>query len=390
MPTLLPMLSTAPARGCDCGRCPWFAGNEQRPADPGVQLAPLCSGRNSDCSYCGCARTEATRASVSGPSPCSGCSIRCGSRTDIHAWMADVGGTLEFDDLTFPAAAPMPQLPAFIPQVDGSGTAALHAAAGWPAYALGLRRLVSPATGDLYPRFAAAAEHGHTAGAVLGLPDAENRPATVLVGYAEDPLVETVWTRRHSHRLLERIAALRFDLVLAPNFSLYGNYPRAEMLLNLRRNLLIAAELHALGVTAVPNIYGYRVEDYERYVSWLDDLGDDRPVALAMNLQTFRTDADWSGMAMPALAFLATALPADLPIVLTGPSRPDRVQMLHRLFGARLHLIAQNPAQFAQHGALMTNDGRVDVHARREDLFARNVRYLNGLLDQPATSEVTG
>ncbi|PZS24219.1 MAG: hypothetical protein DLM61_22795, partial [Pseudonocardiales bacterium] len=144
------------------------------------------------------------------------------------------------------------------------------------------------------------------------------------------------------------------------------------------------------GVTAVPNIYGYRVEDYERYVSWLDDLGDDRPVALAMNLQTFRTDADWSGMAMPALAFLATALPADLPIVLTGPSRPDRVQMLHRLFGARLHLIAQNPAQFAQHGALMTNDGRVDVHARREDLFARNVRYLNGLLDQPATSEVTG
>lgn len=386
MATHLPLINTAPARGCDCRRCPWYAGTPTRPADPAVQIAPLCSGRNSDCSYCGCARTEATRPATAGPGPCSTCSIRCGSRTDIGAWMGDVGGTLEFDDLAFPDPPALPALPAFIPQVDGSGTAALHAAAAWPAYALGLRRVISPATKDFYPRFAAAAAAGDRASQVLGLTgesDAARPPALVLVGYAEDPLVEAVWTQRHSNHLLERLAALRFDLVLAPNFSLYGNYPRAEMLLNLRRNLLIATELHARGVPVVPNIYGYRAEDYERYISWLDDLGPDRPPALAMNLQTFRTEADWTGMALPALAFLATALPTDLPVILTGPSRPDRVRLLSQLFGARLHLIAQNPAQFAQHGALMTDEGRVDVHARREDLFARNVRYLDALLTQP-------
>jgi hypothetical protein len=205
----------------------------------------------------------------------------------------------------------------------------------------------------------------------------------VLVGYGEDPLVEAFWTRRHADQLLSRMAELDFDLVMAPNYSLYGNYPRSEMLINLRRNLLIAAELHAAGVPAVPNLYGFRVEDYDRYLAWLADLGPDRPCAVAMNLQTFRTDADWEGMALPALTYLALTLPADLPVVITGPSRADRVRALHRLFGARLYLISQNPLQYAMHGALMTDAGRMDIHARREDLFARNTRYLAGLLNEP-------
>ncbi len=369
----------APARGCDCRRCPWYAGTQTHPADPAIQVAPLCSGRNSDCSYCGCSRAERAPA-PDRPSPCGSCSIRCGSRVDIQAWMADVGGTLEFTDITFPGSAPLPPLPRFIPQVDGSGTAALHAAARWPAYAVGLRRVLSPTTHRLYPRFT----DGRTAAEVLELPtEGTTSPAVVLVGYGEDPLVEALWTRRRADRILTRIAALRFDLVLAPNYSLYGNYPRAEMLLNLRRNLIIAAELHAHGVPAVPNLYGFRVEDYDRYLTWLDGLGTDRPPAVAMNLQTFRTDSDWDDMALPALTYLAATLPTDLPVILTGPSRPDRVTTLHALFGTRLHLISQNPLQYATHGALMTDTGRMDIKAHRNDLFARNTRYLADLLAPP-------
>lgn len=374
----LPMLLPAPAAGCDCVRCPWYAGTDQRPADPAVQVAPLCSGSNSDCSYCGCARAEASPAPR--PSgPCSSCSIRCGSRTDIQAWMADVGGTLEFDDLSFPSAAALPELPRFIPQVDGSNMAEFHAAARWPAYAVGLRRVFSPQTHRLFPRFA----DGRPAATVLGLrPGTDGQvPSTVLVGYAEDPLVEALWTRRHADGLFAQLAQLRFDLMLAPNYSLYGNYPRAEMLLNLRRNLLIAAELHQLGVPVAPNLYGFRVEDFERYASWLADLGPDRPPAVAMNLQTFRTDEDWEQMALPALTFLSLALPADLPIVLTGPSRATRISTLLQLFGDRLHLVSQTPLQYAMHGALITAAGRVDVRARSEDLFARNTAALARLID---------
>ena len=45
---------------------------------------------------------------------------------------------------------------------------------------------------------------------------------------------------------------------------MYGNQPRAEHLLNFRRSLLIAAEMAAAGIPAVPNVYWYRVEDLDR------------------------------------------------------------------------------------------------------------------------------
>ncbi|GAA4548905.1 hypothetical protein [Amycolatopsis samaneae] len=49
---------------------------------------------------------------------------------------------------------------------------------------------------------------------ILGVPDTT---MTVLFGYGEDPLVERFWAARHRDKLIDRIAALRFDLVLAPN-----------------------------------------------------------------------------------------------------------------------------------------------------------------------------
>ena len=73
----------APARGCDCGVCPFFIGNP-------AAVEPVCSGCSSDCAYCGCTRAGGG---------CGQCPVRCGSRVDIDDWMADVGGTMAFDDL---------------------------------------------------------------------------------------------------------------------------------------------------------------------------------------------------------------------------------------------------------------------------------------------------
>lgn len=94
----------APAPGCDCARCPFFEGNAQAPE-------PVCSGCNSTCAYCGCARSEAASRGEAG---CGQCPIRCGSRTDIASWMRDVGGTVTFDDVALDTALPA-GLPRFIP-----------------------------------------------------------------------------------------------------------------------------------------------------------------------------------------------------------------------------------------------------------------------------------
>ncbi|WP_216216875.1 DUF4417 domain-containing protein [Amycolatopsis aidingensis] len=358
---------TAPAARCDCRRCPWYSGAD---ADPVVTIAPVCSGCNADCSYCGCARAETP--AVGGPPACASCPIRCGSRTDITAWMSDIGHTLEFDDIRISGVLP-PGMPTFIPQVDGSGVTELDAGLRWPAYAVGLRRVFSPHTHGIYPRWRQDA----TAAQILGLAEST---LTVLSGYGEDPLVEAFWTARHRDGLIERIAALRFDLVLAPNYSIYGNWPRAEHLINMRRSLLLAGELADAGIATVPNLYWFRLEDLRRYADWIT--ANPLP-AVAVNLQTVRENRNWDTWALPGLCWLAENLPDDLPVILTGLSRRDRVATAVELFGDRLMLVSQNPAQYALHGAVMTPDGRQDLHARIPDAFAASVRYMASLLPHP-------
>lgn len=351
-----------PGPGCDCTRCAFWAGPEGNGGPATVE--PLCSGSNADCSYCGCARAE-----LAAPAgACRTCPIRCPSRQDISAWMADVGGSLAFDDLALPPG--LPALPAFTPQVDGSAVTALDEQLHWPAYAVGLRRVISPDTAALYPRFAEQSAHQ-----ALNL-----RPGTlaVLVGYGEDPLVEAVWTNRHRNRLIEGIASGGWDLVLACNYSIYGNWPRVEHLINMRRSILLASELAQAGVTAVPNLYWYRLEDLRRWISWTLD---EATPAVAINAQTVRENANWESWLRPGLHYLAENLPPDLPVIITGLSRADRIAEASRLFGPRLHLISQNPHQYALHGAIMTAEGRQDVHARPADAFAATVRYMAGLVD---------
>ncbi|GAA4981237.1 DUF4417 domain-containing protein [Kitasatospora paranensis] len=350
-----------PGRGCDCTRCAFWMGPDGRGGPATVE--PLCSGSNADCSYCGCAATEAG----SSAGACGSCPIRCGSRTDIAAWMHDVGGTLAFDDLS--VEGELPQLPSFIPMTDGSSVTALDASLRWPAYGVGLRRVFSPDTHTIYPRFA-----GKDARQVLGLGEQQK---AVLVGYGEDPLVEAFWSYRRRDGLVEELASQAWDVILSPNYSIYGNWPRAEHLLNMRRCLMIAQEFHEAGAVAVPNVYWYRLQDLERYRAWFDDVP---APGVAMNLQTVRENNNWDSWALPGLYWLAENLPEDLPVLLTGLSRADRIAQAVALFGDRLTLISQNPHQYALHGAVMTANGREDIHARPGDAFAVTVRYMSSLL----------
>lgn len=346
-----------PGPGCDCRRCDFFVDNPDA-------LEPICSGSSTSCSYCGCSRAEdPTRAAVATGTACATCPIRCGSRPDVGDWVAAAGGTLTFTGLRVTTAAPA-GLPRFVPQTDGDLVADLDAQLGWPAYGIGLRRVLSPATGKMVPKLA-----GRSAAEAFGLPETA---AAVLVGYGKDPLVEAYWSGRHRDGLALALAAQGWDLVLAPNYSMYLNQPRAEQLLNFRRNLLVAAELAELGVATAPCLYWSRLEDLERYTDWV---ADTEPAQVAVNLQTLRTPAEWTELVLPGLAYLAGTLPPTLPIWLAGASRPDRIAAVRALFGDRLHLVNQNALAYARRGTVITTGGRADLHAETVDAFTANVGF---------------
>ncbi|MCC7078880.1 MAG: DUF4417 domain-containing protein [Acidimicrobiia bacterium] len=352
---------TAPARGCDCSACPFFSENPQA-------REPVCSGTNTDCWYCGCARADGAAGNTT---KCGQCPVRCGSRVDIDAWMADIGDTVTFDDVDLAGQHELLDASVlrtrFIPQVDTRELAGLDHGLHWPAYAIGLRRILSAETGAMLPGWSR-----NTAHAALGL---RSDQRAVLVCYGTDPDVECFWTRRH--RLIAQLAEHEWDLVLAPNYSQYGNHPRAEMLINYRRNLLVCQEMLDAGIPAVPNLYWFRIEDLHRYQDWLDCY---RPRAIAKNLQTLRRDTSWDDIARPGLTYLAGTMPPETLFYACGASRADRIGELRDLFGDRLRLVSQNPIMYARHGAVMTSHGRDDVHARTPDAFAANVRHYADLV----------
>jgi len=354
-----------PAAGCDCARCPFFTGNP-------AAAEPVCSGCSASCGYCGCSRAPTAPPGghpAPGPGACARCPVRCGSRTDITAWMADAGGTLSLDGVRVPGTVPA-GLPAFIPQVASiPAVARLDEHLRWPAYAAGLRRVFSWRTHEFYPKL-----RGQQAREVLGLAPGQ---AAVLACYGDDPLVEAYWTWRRARGFAAEIAAQGWDLVLAPNFSVYGDQPRAEHLINMRRSLLAAAELAAAGVTAVPNVYWYRLEDLRRWAAWAKA---EAPPAVAVNAQTIRTPGDWDTWLYPGLCWLAENLPASLPVIITGLSRADRITAAAALLGPRLTVISQCPYQYAMHGAVMTARGRADLRARPADAFAASVRFADSLM----------
>jgi hypothetical protein len=355
-----------PARGCNCSECPFYSRNPGAPE-------PVCSGPNSDDSYAGYSSGDTMAA---GP-------IRFSDRDDMAVWMADVGGTFAFDDITFTNQMPK-GLPRYIPFADGDTMDAFHRSITWPAYALGFRRVMSAYTYKLRPRWRQRLPHD-----ILGLKEGQ---LAILSCYGADPLVEGFWTNRHKNNLLNAIAAHNWDLVLAPNYSIYGNHPRPEHLLNIRRNLLIAQEMSEAGINAVPNVYWFRLEDLERTVDWIRDV---EPGLIATNAQTCRTDFDWNDLFVSGLIYLSESIEAmglATKIIVVGPGSPRRIRQLDELLGDRLILMNASALQFARKGKILDpSTGRErQIGCMAADGFALNVRYyaslLNGTVPYPVGS----
>jgi hypothetical protein len=141
---------------------------------------------------------------------------------------------------------------------------------------------------------------------------------------------------------------------------------------------MVAAELAAAGVATVPNLYWFRREDLERWVAWCEKA---HPPAIALNLQTLRTDSEWRLMGLPGLSYLAAQLPPGIAVIVNGSSRASRIATLRQLFGASLVLVSQNAIQGALHGKVITEHGWEVRHAEKADLFAANVRFYTRLVE---------
>jgi len=324
-----------------------------------------CDGPSPGCAYCGCVRR-----------PCVTCPIRCCRRDDASAWLDDVGGSLDLAGTPWPEA-PRPEatLPAFLP-VLGAPVVPMPALA---AASVRWDRVLSRA---LWQNSVAAARRpvarpvqpawlkGDPA-AVLALPPGAPVVAA-LVG--PDEILEGLWTRQNG--AWPALAQAGFAAVVGPNYSVYGDQPRFEHRLNIKRSVLAAARMRAAGVPAVPHVYVWRTADAAAVGEWATAAGLD---AVAVTCQTFRTPAEWE-QALVRLLALRDRMPRGVAWWFVGLSRRERILTLRGLFpGCRI--LSQAPYALAVHGRRILPDGRaVPWPARAADLLCENIRVMEGWL----------
>lgn len=330
-----------PALNCYCDRCRFFN---------------VCGGCHKACSRALCAR------------PCSSCDVRCVRRRDAADWVWDAGGSLE---LTVSVRWPGVQgdWPPIVPEVDGSRMAEYDAVMSWSAYAVGpVHAHVLTALGDAV----SPGWRSRRAREKLGLPE---RKKILLHLFGPDELLESLWRHQHANRVWEEIAALEFDLVLGPNFSVYGEHPRFEHLLNMRRSLVAAARLAAFGVPVAPNVYWWTWQDLTRWASAVEAMNIS---AVAVNAQTYRTERDWAFL-LAGLKYLGERLGERVLVFVNGVARPARVAAVRKAL-PRVVFVSRAVQLRAQRGALLSGER---ANGPAPELFRQNLREFLGWLRKP-------
>lgn len=159
--------------------------------------------------------------------------------------------------------------------------------------------------------------------------------------YAPDAVLERFWRVR---RALYPALRAEFDLVFAPNFSVYEDSPRFEHLVNIRRAAVVAAEMAAEGVPAVPDVGWYCREDLDRWAEWLAAAGFP---AVAFSFQAVglknRAGGAWRGY-LAGLEHLAGRLPDRAAFVLIGLSSRARLAEAARVLGGRRACVVNTDA----------------------------------------------
>lgn len=221
-------------------------------------------------------------------------------------WLRDVRGA-GFNNISA-RSTPLIKMPVFIPTI-GHGDKKLLCGNSLPFIAVSLQDILFPTKLSLRN--------------VQGRLSVDRGTKIILLCYARDRVLERIWLDRRA--VFEKIAALRFDLVTALNYSVWLDHPHAERFINLKRSLITFEELQSVGVPTVPHIYWSGLKDLERWRDWLS--ANKCIQTVAINLQTERQRHIWT-QTLNDLRFFVSILDRPLHFLITGPSQPYRIEQL--------------------------------------------------------------
>ncbi len=231
---------------------------------------------------------------------------------DFVLRLAEVNG-IDFEDIVI--TDPInPSLPRYIPTIpNGSGKLFTEYT---PEYvAVSLSDVVSAkqmkVAADIHAR--------------LGV---SKKTKVILLGFANDALLERMWPAAVRHRVIAELSKLDLHAVIPPDYSVWANQPHAERLINQKKSMIIYREMIDEGLPAIPHITWHGKNDIDEHIRLLERHPNIKTIAL--DLQTIGPDTEWQRLLVD-LAYLATKLDGDMRCLITGPSVKSRIEQIIRI-----------------------------------------------------------
>ncbi|OPY61138.1 MAG: hypothetical protein A4E56_02245 [Pelotomaculum sp. PtaU1.Bin065] len=312
-------------------------------------LMDFCPGCSEDCGASACKDRQ-----------CMRCDYLCPGRPGAIAFLNSLGGpefpTLKGQKVKWPG-----QVPQLLPAVATRFTE-MPAPGQLPWVAMNAARMV-------ISRAYEAGGLRRDKGNMRGFARVHKDTKIVLHMYIPDPPLEAFWRTREKF-----YPALReFDLVIAPNFSVYTDSPMLEHLINMKRSILVYSEMLAAGVKAILDVSWGAYTDLDRWSNFIQE--NNIPV-VSTSIQTVGQNAgnSWREY-LKGVCYLCRQISEKTIIILCGAGTAEKMWQIKSELKQQVVFLTTQPFLLARKGRMI--DRRLAPGARDYDrLFLENTQAL--------------
>lgn len=210
---------------------------------------------------------------------------------------------------------------------------------------------------------------------IQGALNLQKKTRNVLQFYTKDRTLEGFWDNRKA--LYAQLSQLEWEVIIAPNYSVYEDAPRMDHLYNIKRSSIVYNELLDAGLPAVPDISWYNRIDLDQ---WIREINQNNVKCIAFSFQTVSTGSKASNTYlhyMMGFKYLTDRISEDVEIIIAGLVSPDRVRLLQTDCQQRLSIL--NQTAFIQSRRGILSDGYIAAPSglSKNAIFLRNLDFYD-------------
>ena len=299
---------------------------------------------------------------------CKSCLALCFHRPQAAAYMRKIGG-IEIHGVTNKEL----QLPRHIPIVPDRFKTSLK---------FEDIPIIGVHGGNMFSRNGEKINRSYLEKGYAGALNLDERTKAILQFYVKDRTLEGFWDKRKE--IYPGLENMKFTAVIAPNFSVYEDAPRIDHLYNMKRSMTVYNEMIEVGITAVPDISWYNLQDLKR---WADTIKREKIKAISFSFQVVDVKLKASGIWKSYLLgfrYLCQSIPEDVQIIIAGLVSKEKVTALYRVAtGRRLHILNQSAYVQSRRG-MLSETRKQNLDMDFDTLFRENITYFNRIYREEA------